>query len=115
METVGAYAESAPLRGHQFDLVISRLAPRHFDEVEREVAEMVRLTKIDGRVAIIDLEGHETLLFTSLTTSWLLHDPTHVRSYMATRWRSIFESSGMKVEVLKDRLWEQPQGLTVRR
>ena len=45
----------------------------------------------------------------------ILHDPTHVRSYTATRWRSIFKSSGLKVDVLKDRLSERPQGTTVRR
>ena len=116
VETVEAYAESIPLRGHQFDLVVSRLAPHHFDDVDRAVADMVRLTKIDGRVAIIDLEGHENADVDEFNHKLeLLHDPTHVRSYTAARWRSIFESSGLKVEVLKDRLSERPQGQTVRR
>ncbi len=116
VETVEAYAESIPLRGHQFDLVVSRLAPHHFDDVERAVAEMARLTKIGGRVAIIDLEGHENADIDEFNHKLeLLHDPTHVRSYTAARWRSIFESSGLKVEVLKDGLSERPQGQTVRR
>ena len=116
METVEAYAESIPLRGHQFDLVVSRLAPHHFDDVDRAVAEMARLTKIGGRVAIIDLEGHENADIDEFNHKLeLLHDPTHVRSYTAARWRSIFESSGLKVEALKDGLSERPQGTTVRR
>ena len=116
VETVEAYAESIPLRGHQFDLVVSRLAPHHFDDVDRAVAEMVRLTKIDGRVAIIDLEGHENADIDEFNHKLeLLHDPTHVRSYTAGRWRSIFESSGLKVEVLESGLSERPQGLIVRR
>ena len=116
VETVEAYAESIPLRGHQFDLVVSRLAPHHFDDVDRAVAEMVRLTKIGRRVAIIDLEGHENAEIDEFNHKLeLLHDPTHVRSYTATSWRSIFETSGLKVEVLKDGLSERPQGQTVRR
>lgn len=116
VETIEAYAESIPLRGHQFDLVVSRLAPHHFDDVDRAVAEMVRLTKIGGRVAIIDLEGHENADIDEFNHKLeVLHDPTHVRSYTATRWRSIFEGSGLKVEVLKNGLSERPQGSTVRR
>jgi len=116
VETVEAYAESVPLRGNQFDLVVSRLAPHHFNDVDRAVAEMVRLTKVGGRVAIIDLEGHENADVDEFNHKLeVLHDPTHVRSYTAARWRSIFESSGLKVEVLKDGLSERPQGTTVRR
>ncbi len=116
VETVEAYAESIPLRGRQFDLVVSRLAPHHFDDVYRAVAEIVRLTKIGGRVAIIDLEGHENAEVDEFNHKLeLLHDPTHVRSYTAARWRSIFESRGLKVEVLKDGLSERPQGQTVHR
>ena len=116
VETVEAYAESIPLRGRQFDLVVSRLAPHHFNDVDRAVAEMVRLTKIGGRVAIIDLEGHENAEVDEFNHKLeLLHDPTHVRSYTAARWRSIFEGSGLKVEVLKGGLSERPQGTTVRR
>lgn len=116
VETVEAYAESVPLRGHQFDLVVSRLAPHHFDDVDRAVSEMVRLTKIGGRVAIIDLEGHENADIDEFNHKLeVLHDPTHVRSYTVAEWRSIFESNGLKVEVLKDGLSERPQGTTVRR
>lgn len=116
VETVQAYAESVPLGGHQFDLVVSRLAPHHFNDVDRAVAEMTRLTKIGGRVAIIDLEGHENAEIDEFNHKLeVLHDPTHVRSYTAARWRSIFASSGLKVEVLKNGLSERPQGSTVRR
>ena len=116
VETVEAYAESVPLPGNQFNLVVSRLAPHHFDDVDRAVAEMVRLTTIGGRVAIIDLEGHENADVDEFNHRLeLLHDPTHVRSYTAARWRSIFESSGLEVEVLESGLSERPQGLTVRR
>ena len=116
VETVEAYAESIPLRGHQFDLVVSRLAPHHFNDTDRAVAEMARLTKIGGRVAIIDLEGHENADIDEFNHELeILHDPTHVRSYTAARWRSVFESSGLKVEALKDGLSERPQGTTVRR
>ncbi len=116
VETVEAYAESIPLRGHQFDLVVSRLAPHHFHDVDRAVAEMVRLTKIGGRVAIIDLEGHENADVDEFNHKLeVLHDPTHVRSYTAARWRSIFESGGLKVELLKNGLSERSQGTTVHR
>ena len=93
VETVEAYAESIPLRGNQFDLVVSRLAPHHFGDVDRAVAEMARLMKTDGRVAIIDLEGHENDDIDEFNHRLeLLHDPTHVRSYTAAGWRSIFEN-----------------------
>jgi ubiquinone/menaquinone biosynthesis C-methylase UbiE len=88
VEAVRAYAEEMPLPSKSFDVVMSRLAPHHFADPTRAVREMTRLAKPDGRVAVIDLEGNEDPCLDDLNHELeVLHDPSHVRSYTAARWR----------------------------
>ena len=88
VETVRAYADSIPLPSNSFDAVVSRLAPHHFPDVTKTVHEMTRLAKPGGYVAVIDLEGAENSALDDLNQKIeVLHDPSHVRSYTAARWR----------------------------
>ena len=116
VEAVRAYAEQMPLASDSFDVVMSRLAPHHFADPTRAVREMTRLAKPGGRVAVIDLEGNEDPCLDDLNHELeVLHDPSHVRSYTAARWRTLFEASGLAVEALEPGHTELPGGLAVSR
>jgi SAM-dependent methyltransferase len=116
VETVAAFAESIPLTTASFDLVVCRLAAHHFSDLPKAMTEMTRLAKPGGHVAIIDMEGDEHPGLDALNHDIeVLHDPTHVRSYTVTRWRQLFEDSGLEVEACENRCWEIPGGLTIKR
>jgi 2-polyprenyl-3-methyl-5-hydroxy-6-metoxy-1,4-benzoquinol methylase len=116
VKCIQAYAESIPLPDNHFDVVVSRLAPHHFSDVEQAVREMFRLVKPGGVVAVIDLEGDEDPLVDNLNHQLeKLHDPTHVRSYTAARWNSFFLQAGLEVMNLESKLSERPIGVPVSR
>ncbi len=116
VETVEAFAESIPLPSASFDLVVCRVAAHHFSDLPKAMAEMTRLAKPGGRVAIIDMEGNEEPAIDALNHEIeVLHDPTHVRSYTVAHWRQLFAANGLEIEACENRWWEFPAGLTVGR
>jgi len=77
---------------------------------------MTRLAKPGGFVAIIDMEGDEDPEIDALNHEIeVLHDPTHVRSYTASRWRELFAKSGLEITACETRCREIPAGLSVSR
>lgn len=116
VETVEAFAESIPLPSESFDLVVCRVAAHHFSDLPRAMAEMTRLARPGGHVAVIDMEGDEDPALDAFNHEIeVLHDPTHVRSYPVTQWREFFAALGLEVEACENRQWEFPAGLTVGR
>jgi ubiquinone/menaquinone biosynthesis C-methylase UbiE len=85
-------AEHLPFADGAFDLVVSRIAPHHFDDIHAAVAEMARVSN--------DLVIVEDTLYVSeeVEAAEKLHDPTHVRSYTDQEWRSLLEAAGLEVE-----------------
>jgi SAM-dependent methyltransferase len=115
VERVESSAESMPLASASFDLVATRLAAHHFDDVQAAVNEMARLAKPGGFVAVIDLVGHDDPAIDALNHRIeLLHDPTHVRSYRAVDWRAFLERAGLVIEALELH-HERPQGISIAR
>ena len=116
VEAVQAFAESIPLPSASFDLVVCRLAAHHFADVAAAVREMARLARPGGHVAVIDLEGAADPAIDALNHDIeVLHDPTHVRSHTAARWREFFAAGGLEVVICEGRWRESPTGLTVGR
>jgi SAM-dependent methyltransferase len=116
VESIEGYAEAIPLPSASFDLVACRLAAHHFTDADRAVGEMARLAKPGGHVAVIDMEGNDDPALDSLNHDIeVLHDPTHVRSYTAARWRQIFAAAGLIVTLCEPQQREIPAGLTVGR
>jgi ubiquinone/menaquinone biosynthesis C-methylase UbiE len=116
VETVEAYAESIPLPSSSFDLVVCRLAAHHFTDLPKALSEMTRITKPDGYVAVIDLEGDDDADLDVLNHEIeVLHDPTHVRSYTAKHWKEMFLANCLYVEACENRCREIPNGLTLKR
>jgi ubiquinone/menaquinone biosynthesis C-methylase UbiE len=115
-ESLQAFAEDVPLPSASFDVVVTRLAAHHFARIEAAVAEMARLVRSGGTVAVIDLEGDEDPVVDALNHYLeMLHDPTHVRSYTSRRWQALLERAGLTVEVREARRRESPTGVPIRR
>ena len=85
-------AEDLPFADGAFDLVVSRIAPHHFEDVPAAVAEMARVSN--------DLVVVEDTLYVSeeVEEAERLRDPTHVRSYTEHEWRAFLEAAGLEVE-----------------
>lgn len=116
VETVEAFAESIPLSSGSFDLVVCRVAAHHFSDLPKAMAEMTRLARPGGYVAIIDMEGDENPDIDALNHAIeVLHDPTHVRSYTVSHWQALFAANGLDVVACENRWWEIPGGMTVKR
>ncbi len=116
VETVCAYAESMPFPSASFDTVVSRLAPHHFRDPAEAIREMARLTRPGGRIAVIDLEGHEDpALDDFMHKLETLHDPSHVRSHTAAGWRKFFAANDLTIEALESNQTELPGGLAIGR
>ena len=85
-------AEQLPFADGSFDVVVSRIAPHHFEDVRAAVAEMARVA---SRLVVV-----EDTLFSSdrHEEAERLRDPSHVRNYTEDEWRSFFEDAGLEVE-----------------
>jgi SAM-dependent methyltransferase len=85
-------AEDLPFADGAFDLVVSRIAPHHFEDISAAVAEMARVAN--------DLVVVEDTLYVSeqVEQAEQLRDPTHVRSYSEEEWRAMLEAAGLEIE-----------------
>jgi SAM-dependent methyltransferase len=87
-----ASAEDIPFEDGAFDVVVTRIAPHHFDDVRAAVAEMER---VSNRLVVVEdtlysSERHEQ--------AEKLRDPTHVRNYSEDEWREFLTDAGLEVE-----------------
>ncbi len=85
-------AEDLPFADGSFDVVVSRIAPHHFERIDAAVAEMAR---VSSRVVVV-----EDTLYTSESVEQAeqLRDPTHVRNHTEDGWRGLFTAAGLEVE-----------------
>ena len=85
-------AEDLPFADGAFDLVVTRIAPHHFDDIAAAVAEMAR---VSARLVVVE----DTLYVSErVEEAEKLRDPTHVRSYGEAAWRAFLEAAGLEVE-----------------
>ncbi len=93
-------AEHLPFADGSFDIVATRVAAHHFDDVEQAVAEMARVAA--GTVLIVD----NVFMGDDVEEAEKLRDPSHVRNYSEIEWRAFAERAGLKVEEV--RFFEKP-------
>jgi SAM-dependent methyltransferase len=87
-----APAEHLPFGDGSFDVVVSRIAPHHFEDVRAAVQEMARVA---DRIVVI-----EDTLFSSdrHEEAERLRDSTHVRNYTEDEWVEFLTEAGLEVE-----------------
>jgi SAM-dependent methyltransferase len=94
-----ADAESLPFPDAAFDLVSCRIAPHHFDDVERFVREVARVLRPGGLFLLEDSVAPnvpEDAEFLNRVEK--LRDPTHVRTLSWREWFDCIASAGLTVE-----------------
>jgi ubiquinone/menaquinone biosynthesis C-methylase UbiE len=85
-------AEDLPFDDGSFDVVVTRIAAHHFENVERAVFELAR---VSNRVVVV-----ADLLFRTdeEDEAEKLRDPTHVRCYTEEEWTRMLTDVGLEVE-----------------
>jgi|GEM_PF-1247022 SAM-dependent methyltransferase len=85
-------AENLPFADGSFDVVVSRIAAHHFDNIGQAIGEMAR---VSNRVIVIQDMLYRT---EEEQEAEKLRDPTHVRSLSTEEWHELLESGGLVVE-----------------
>jgi ubiquinone/menaquinone biosynthesis C-methylase UbiE len=85
-------AEHLPFEDGSFDVVVTRIAAHHFDNIGEAVGEMAR---VSNRVVVIEDMLYRT---EEEQEAEKLRDPTHVRSLSAEEWRDLLVDAGLEVE-----------------
>jgi len=88
-------AEHLPFATSSFDLVVTRIAPHHFQDIALAVGEMARVAR---HLLIVEDTLYEN---EAVEEAERLRDPTHVSSYSEHEWRSFFEAAGFEVEAVE--------------
>jgi ubiquinone/menaquinone biosynthesis C-methylase UbiE len=93
-----ADAERLPFLDASFDLVTVRIAPHHYADALHAVREMARVLTPGGRLLFIDNIAPEDPELDQIMNDWeRRRDPSHVRAYTETEWRSMLAEAGLTV------------------
>ena len=84
-------AESLPFADASFDVVATRVAAHHYEDVRAAVREMARVSA--GRVLVVD----NLHMGDEAEEAERLRDPLHVRNYTEAEWRAFLEDAGVDV------------------
>lgn len=90
--------EKLPFRPGSFDLVTCRVALHHFPQPERALAEMVRVCRRDGLVAVIDnIVPADPPIAKAVNSFEKMRDPSHVRALTLQELSDLFQAVGLIV------------------
>ena len=81
-----------PFGDGSFDVVTCRIAPHHFEDVRKAVAEMARISQ---RLVVIE---DNLYVDEQVEAAERLRDPTHVRCYSEDEWKGMLTDAGLEVE-----------------
>jgi SAM-dependent methyltransferase len=106
--TVGD-VDDLPFSGQTFDAVTCRIAPHHFADVGRFIAEAARVLRPGGALAVVDnvvpgsrLRGKraeaQRQAGAYVNTFEKLRDPSHVRCLSVEEWLEALAAAGLDVE-----------------
>lgn len=90
--------EKLPFRPGSFDLVVCRIALHHFPQPERALAEMVRVCRRDGLVAVIDnIVPADVSVARAINSFEKMRDPSHVRALTLNELADLFRAAGLTI------------------
>ena len=98
-EFVRATAEHLPFPSASFEIVTSRLAAHHFDDVALAMREIARVLRPGGVFIFIDTMApldEEAARFQDALER--LRDSTHRRLYLQGQWIAFAEDAGFRIE-----------------
>jgi ubiquinone/menaquinone biosynthesis C-methylase UbiE len=87
--------EDLPFADGSYDVVACRVAAHHFEDVEKAMSEMTRVSR--DRVIVVD----NLFLDERAEEADRVRDPSHVQNYTETEWRELFEAVGLRVEEVR--------------
>jgi ubiquinone/menaquinone biosynthesis C-methylase UbiE len=92
-------AEALPFSDATFDIVVCRIAPHHFLDIQKFLDETARVLKPGGRLALVDTAVPNDQLEAA---DWqndveVRRDPSHIRNYTPLEWREMTEAAGLTV------------------
>ena len=91
-------AEELPYPDASFELVSCRLTTHHFANLTQAVGEMARVLTPGGRLIIQDTSVPENAeLDRQINEIEILRDPSHVRNYRPSEWRTMLMAVGLAV------------------
>jgi len=97
IETVVADTAELPFAEGSFDLVISRLALNHFDDISIPIKELTRVVKPGGHIAIIERVPHPKILIHRDRLDYLenIRDASHITFYTPSEIVSGLQQIGL--------------------
>ena len=94
-----ARAEDLNFDDGSFDIVTTRLAAHHFEDLEAALGEVARVLKPGGVFFLVDtLAPEDAAIAAYVNEVESLRDPTHVRCYSKREWLDALRQSGLRVE-----------------
>jgi SAM-dependent methyltransferase len=98
-EFMPAIAERLPFDNASFDIVTTRLAAHHFDDVPLAMREIARVLRPGGVFVFVDTlapEDPQSAAFQDEVER--LRDPTHRRIYTKADWMALVEKAGLTID-----------------
>jgi ubiquinone/menaquinone biosynthesis C-methylase UbiE len=93
-----ADALDLPFPGESFNVVTARMAPHHFPDPEKFLAEVARVLRPGGRLGLEDQAAPaETEAAAVINRYEKLRDPSHHRQLPVAEWKSLAETAGLIV------------------
>lgn len=101
-------AQDLPFPDASFDIVTTRLAPHHFQDVSRYMSECTRVLRSGGVLGVVDHAGAIDFQVAKYVNAYeKLRDPSHVWEFNEIEWNAMFHEIGLRVthsEVVRQRL-----------
>ena len=95
-----ADAEALPFADASFDFATCRIAPHHFPEPARFVAEAARVLRPEGVFGFVDNIVPDDVELARSYNDWERdRDPSHVRALALQEWIELFTAAGFEVRV----------------